>query len=52
MALRRYRPGFDPLNFEGDLRLALAGKPPLPEECFAHPGRKVCKVERYLDAQE
>lgn len=48
VALRRYKPGFDPLQFESDVRLALAGKPPLPSECFAHPGRKVCKVEQYL----
>lgn len=48
VALRRYKPGFDPLEFEGDVLLALAGKAPLPVECFAHPGRKVCKVEHYL----
>lgn len=47
--LQRYKPAFDPLDFEGDVRLALAGKPPLPAECVMHPGRKVCKVERYLD---
>lgn len=47
--LRRYQPAFDPMNFENDVRLALAGKPPLPNECFTHPGRKVCKVDRLLE---
>lgn len=28
-----------------DVRLLLAGKEPLPAECIAHPGRKVCKVD-------
>ncbi len=32
------------------VRLVLAGKEPLPAECVMHPGRKVCKVEKYLDA--
>ena len=27
------------------VRMLLAGKGPLPAECAAHPGRKVCKVE-------
>ncbi|GAB4822499.1 hypothetical protein N2152v2_009545 [Parachlorella kessleri] len=40
VALRRYKPGFDPLEFEGDVLLALAGKAPLPVECFAHPGTR------------
>jgi hypothetical protein len=30
------------------VRLALAGKPPLNPECLMHPGRKGCKVERLL----
>lgn len=32
------------------VRLALAGKGPLNEECYLHPGRKGCKVERLLAA--
>jgi len=32
------------------VRLALAGKGPLDEQCYLHPGRKGCKVERLLDA--
>ncbi|WIA14813.1 hypothetical protein OEZ85_003295 [Tetradesmus obliquus] len=47
-AVARYKPGFDPLEFEADVRLALAGKPPLNPECLMHPGRKGCKVERLL----
>lgn len=46
--LKRYKPAFDPLEFEDDVRLMLAGKQPLPAECIMHPGRKVCKVEQYL----
>lgn len=49
-AVQRYKPAFDPLEFEGDVRLTLAGKPPLAGECLMHPGRKGCKVERLLDA--
>lgn len=49
-AVKRYKPGFDPLEFEGDIRLLLAGKPPLPAECVTHPGRKVCKVDSLLAA--
>jgi hypothetical protein len=30
------------------VRLALAGKGPLNAECYQHPGRKGCKVERLL----
>ena len=41
---KRYGPAFDPLQFEDDVRLILAGKDPLPSECLLHPGRKVCKV--------
>eukprot|EP00878_Enallax_costatus_P036590 GHUV01041106.1.p1 GENE.GHUV01041106.1~~GHUV01041106.1.p1 ORF type:complete len:202 (+),score=53.06 GHUV01041106.1:197-802(+) len=47
-AVQRYKPGFDPLDFEGDVRLVLAGKSPLDPECLMHPGRKGCKVERLL----
>jgi len=45
--VKRYKPGFDPLEFEDDVRLVLAGQAPLPPECFAHPGRKVCKLSYY-----
>lgn len=41
----RFGPSFDPLKFEGYVKSLLAGKGPLPKECIAHPGRKVCKVE-------
>eukprot|EP00798_Chlamydomonas_sp_ICE-L_P009998 gene9998-7882_t len=30
------------------VRLLLAGKPPLPQECILHPGRIVCNVDRAL----
>lgn len=40
--VKRYKPSFDPLDFEKDVQLVLAGKEPLPEECFLHPGRIVC----------
>ena len=46
--IKRYGPAFDPLDFEGDVRLALAGRDPTPEECVLHPGRKVCNVDRIL----
>jgi len=46
--VKRYKSAFDPLDFEADVRLVLAGKPPLPGECAMHPGRKVCNVERLL----
>ncbi len=48
--VKRFKPGFDPLEFEGDVRLLLAGKDPLPAECIMHPGRKVCNVDRLLSA--
>ena len=35
------QPGFDPAEFENDVILALAGKDPLPSECYSHPGRTV-----------
>jgi len=44
-AVKRYKPSFDPLDFEKDLQLVLKGRDPLPEECFLHPGRLVCKVD-------
>lgn len=46
--IKRYNPSVDPLSFEADVRLALAGKPPLAPECIMHPGRKGCSVERLL----
>lgn len=48
--VKRFKSAFDPIEFESDIRLLLAGKPVLPEECIVHPGRKVCKVEQYLSA--
>ena len=44
VAVKRFKPAFDPLDFEPDVRQTLAGRPVLPPECIAHPGRKVCKV--------
>lgn len=44
-ARKRFKPGFDPSDFEADVRLLLAGRDPQPPECIAHPGRKVCKVD-------
>lgn len=43
--VKRYKPSFDPLDMENDVRLVLAGKAPLPTECILHPGRKVCQVD-------
>lgn len=48
-AVKRFKPAFDPAEFEGDVRLLLAGKPPTPAECATHPGRKVCNVDRLLE---
>lgn len=45
---KRFGPAFDPLEFEGDIRLLLAGKDPTPAECLSHPGHKVCNVDRLL----
>lgn len=42
---QRFKPSFDPLDFEKDVQLVLRGKDPLPEECYMHPGRLVCKVD-------
>ncbi|WPT10935.1 Glutathione peroxidase-like protein [Picochlorum sp. SENEW3] len=47
--VKRFKSGYDPAEFEGDLRLLLAGKDPLPAECAMHPGRIVCKVDRLLE---
>lgn len=44
-AVKRFKPSFDPLDFEKDVQLVLRGKDPLPEECYMHPGRLVCKVD-------
>ena len=46
--VKRYGPSFDPLEFENDLRLVLAGKQPLPAECFMHPSRPACNVNKLL----
>lgn len=46
--VKRYKPSFDPLEAENDVRRVLGGLPPTPPECFAHPGRKVCKVPEGL----
>jgi hypothetical protein len=37
-----------PVAFRLQVRLALAGKGPLNGECYLHPGRKGCKVEKLL----
>ncbi|GMH34301.1 hypothetical protein BSKO_02135 [Bryopsis sp. KO-2023] len=43
--VRRYTPYFDPLKFEGDVKLLLAGKDNLlPEECLANPDSPECIV--------
>jgi glutathione peroxidase len=47
--VKRFKSGYDPAEFEGDVRLLLAGKDPLPAECAMHPGRIVCKVDRLLE---
>jgi hypothetical protein len=46
--VKRFKPSFDPLNFEDDVRLLLAGKDPLPAICATKPGKKVCKVDKLL----
>lgn len=40
--VKRYKPSFDPLDFEKDVQLVLRGDDPLPEECILHPGRSIC----------
>lgn len=47
--VKRYKPAFEPLDFENDLRLVLAGHPPTPPECASHPGRIVCQLSQYDD---
>ncbi|KAL6752905.1 thioredoxin-like protein [Haematococcus lacustris] len=47
-AVKRFKSALDPLSFEADVRLLLAGKGPLPAECIMHPGRKVCNVDKLL----
>lgn len=43
--VRRYNPYFDPLKFEGDVRLLLAGKDTLlPESCLVDPDSPECAV--------
>lgn len=49
--VKRFKPAFDPLEMEGDVRLLLSGKDVLPGECTTHPGRKVCNVDRILSEQ-
>lgn len=44
VAVKRYKPAYDPLDFEVDVARVLAGRPVTPPECAAHPGRKVCKA--------
>lgn len=48
-AVKRFKPTFDPIDFEGDVRLLLAGKNPLPAECAMKPGKKGCNVERLMN---
>jgi len=48
--VKRFKSAFDPLDFEGDVRLLLAGKEVTPPECVSHPGRMVCNVDRILEA--
>lgn len=47
-AVKRYKPSFDPLDFEKDVKLLLAGKKVLPAECITHPGRKVCNADKII----
>ncbi|CAD7696778.1 unnamed protein product [Ostreobium quekettii] len=47
--IRRYRSVFDPLNFEGDVQLALADNGFLtPEECLLKPELSQCSIQQYL----
>ena len=41
-AVKRFKPSFDPADFEKDVQLLLRGRDPLPEECILYPGRIVC----------
>lgn len=49
--VKRFGPAFDPLEFEGDVRLLLAGKDPTPGECLRNPGKRVCNVDRILGVE-
>jgi hypothetical protein len=49
--VKRFGPAFDPLEFEGDVRLLLAGKEPTPALCMMSPGKKVCNVDRILGVE-
>jgi hypothetical protein len=49
--VKRFGPAFDPLEFEGDVRLLLAGKEATPEDCLRRPGLKVCNVDRILGVE-
>ena len=48
--VKRFKSAFDPLDFEGDVRLLLAGKEVTPPEGVSHPVRMVCNVDRILEA--
>lgn len=49
--MRRYRSIFDPLQFEGDVRLLLAKKDfLLPEDCLLESDSQKCNVDKYLTA--
>mmetsp|Transcript_6137 Transcript_6137/g.17602 ORF Transcript_6137/g.17602 Transcript_6137/m.17602 type:complete len:101 (-) Transcript_6137:360-662(-) len=48
--VKRFKSPFNPADFEDDIKLLLAKKNPLPEECVSHPGRRVCKVDRLLES--
>mmetsp|Transcript_16370 Transcript_16370/g.51452 ORF Transcript_16370/g.51452 Transcript_16370/m.51452 type:complete len:154 (-) Transcript_16370:408-869(-) len=42
--LRRYQPGYDPVEFETDVRLALSGATTLtPIDCRVRPSQKACQ---------
>ena len=50
--VKRFGPQYDPLKFEDDIKLLLADKPLLPEECKKQPGRRPkdlqCSVSKIL----
>ena len=48
--VKRFPSLYDPAGFEDDVRLLLAGKDGLLEECKRHPGRRACKVDKILGA--
>jgi glutathione peroxidase len=47
--VKRFKSAYDPLEFEGDVRLLLNNLPVTPGECATHPGRKVCNVDRLIE---